>query len=226
MDTTDMLLSQKNIPDLAEGEILFFTREEPLREMLAVLCGISGRAAPEAVPRLLLCDGDDPEMTDRARLAAPGAPILFLTKAPARFTPPQSAAEHRVLARPFPFDGLYRALTELLQDTPAAVPSTALKPPPSIRIEGNCAVSEGIRISLTPGEAKLLQILTDAYPAAAAKEDLAAVFARQGGNTVSVYVTYLRKKLAALPAFRGILSLHGGGFALVLHTPAADTETR
>ncbi len=225
MDITDMqLFSHKDMPALAEGEVLFFTGEKPLREMLAVLCGVSGIPKPDILPRLLLCDGDDPAMRTAALRAAPDVPILFLTREPACFVPPQAAVRYRILERPFPFDGLIQTLSALLQDSLTAMPP-AVKPP-YIRVEGSTAVSNGIRVPLTPCEARLLQILTDAYPEAATNDALKKVFTRGGSNTVSVYVTYLRKKLRALPAFQGILSLHGGSFALVLHTPASNTETK
>lgn len=223
---TDMtIFPTKDMPSLEEGEALFFTREPVMAEMLAVLCGVSGRPALCAAPRILLCDGGDPNMCAEALRAAPGTPILFYTANPESFSPPPAAVQYRVLGRPFLFEELRCAVADLLKDSPASRLSAAAAAPLRIRVEGSSAVSDEIRIPLTPCEAAILKILTDAYPEAASREQLTGVFARGGGNTVSVYITYLRKKLAPLPAFRGILSLRGGRFALVLHTETKDYET-
>jgi hypothetical protein len=81
-------------------------------------------------------------------------------------------------------------------------PRESILKPSRIRIEQGAAVSDDVRVPLTPCEEKILAVLNDAYPHAASAEALESAFTRHGGNSVRVYITYLRKKLAALPAFR------------------------
>ncbi len=226
MDMTDMLLfTPKNMPPLAEGEALFFTCGPMMEKTLSILCGVSGKPVPGVPPRILVCGGEPENCAEALRTAA-DTPVLFCTPDPSHFVPPPTTERYRVLGRPFLFDDLYRAVAELLAAAPLSPPSDGDVPPPRLHVERCSAVSDGIRVPLTPCEAAILKVLTDAYPEAATREALAGVFARQGSNTVSVYVTYLRRKLAAIPAFQGILSLRGGGFALVLRRDPNHNESR
>ena len=196
---------------LRDGEAVFFTREPAIAAMMAVLCSVSGKSVPHVPPRLILCDGDDTEMQAAALRAAPGVPLLLYTRDPAAIAPPENL-RHCVLPRPFSFPQFREAVCALLSEDPP-VPAAA----PASVLEGSAAVSGGVRVPLTPREADILAALIAAYPETVPKARLEALFDRRGGNSVSVYVSYLRRKLSPLPAFHGILSVRGGGFSLVLN---------
>ncbi len=205
-----------------EGEVLFFSGESAVVRMMTALLGIRGEAGPDVLPCLIVCDGDDfSQCTALGKSPYTTLPVLFYTTDPAGFTPPAFAARCLVLRRPFLFAEFRQAVAQLrmqtdhhpLPEMPVSVSA------PLIRVENQTAVYKDVRIPLSPCEAGILTALTEAYPNAAPRERLEAVFARSGSNSVSVYISYLRKKLSAIPAFRAVISVKGGGFALLMHVP-------
>ncbi len=207
------------------GEVIFFSAESAAVNMMAALLGICETAHTVAAPCLYICDGDDPAQCAALHKAAGvDIPVLFYTAAPAQFTPPRITARYLVLGRPFLFADFRRAAAQLrrhtdISDEPTSSVSARIHLPavPTIRVENQTAVWQNLRVPLSPCEAGILSVLTEAYPHAAARERLEAVFKRSGSNSVSVYVSYLRKKLSVIPAFRTILSVKDGGFALLMH---------
>ena len=127
---------------------------------------------------------------------------------------------------PIRFSDFRRAVMTLLGNAPAAVSDSVPAVPrhTAIRIERGAAVSGSVRVPLTPCEERILTALTNAYPHAASAAELERSFTRHGSNSVRVYITYLRKKLTALPAYRAILPEKNGGFSLVLHDGAQITD--
>ncbi len=207
------------------GEVLFFSGEPAAVRMMAALLGIRDGDREEALPCLAVCDGDDPAQCaalEKSPLAR--VPVLFYTTDPDRFTPPGSAGTHLVLRRPFLFTEFRRAAARLRRnghapDVPDAADAPAVHAETAklIRVENQTAVWNNVRVPLSPCEAGVLTALIQAYPNPASRERLESVFTRNGSNSVSVYVSYLRKKLAVIPAFRTVLSVKGGGFVLLMH---------
>lgn len=214
--TTNLFLSP---PAFREGEVLIFSADSTAAQTVSVLCGVSGKACENIPPRLVVCDADDETQTAAAKNALnAGTPVLFLSQngdAPVRDIP-----RCETLTLPIRFSDFRRAVSDLLGDAPAIVCNSAPAVPrhTAIRIEDSSAVSGNVRVPLTPCEEKIFSALMNAYPHAASAAELETAFSRHGSNSVRVYVTYLRKKLTALPSYRAILPEKGGGFALVLHS--------
>ncbi len=212
-------------PAFSEGEVLILSADSAAVQTAIALTGVSGQAHSGVTPRLILCDADDEAQCSAAKKAhASDIPVLFLTRngtAPT-WEPPAYA----LLSVPIRFSEFHRTVLALLEGSPSPAqhaPSAEATPQSStIRIESGAAVSGRIRVPLTPCEEKILTALTDAYPHAASGAQLEEAFKRHGGNSVRVYISYLRKKLTALPAYRAILPEKGGGFSLVLQTDNTD----
>lgn len=207
----------------SDGEVLLFPERAKWAQTAAILCGVSGQACEGVPARLIVCDGEDTDAIAAAQKvhAESGAAVIFLTKGDApSWMPPQSLT----LPLPLSFAQFRRAVSALCDDdartnSPTEIPHAH---PERIRVEGGFAVSGSTRVALTPCEEKILTALTEAYPHAAKRSRLEEAFSRHGSDSVRVYVTYLRKKLAALPAYRAILPDRDGGFALVLQTDHSD----
>ena len=194
-----------------EGEILFFGFGDALRGMLSALCGVSGDAVPEVIPRLCIGDGEDLHACDRcAKTAAAHRAAVLLIGGEKRGT------YH--LSRPF----LFSAFTELLSEifsTYAASEDTFLPGKPAVcRLavspDGWASFGER-RCHLSPAEAQILGLLLDSAPVPVSRETLATVFVGKSGNGVDVYISYLRRKLGKLTPKVGIVSVRGRGYALV-----------
>lgn len=208
----------------SEGEVLLFPENAGWAPTAAILCGVSGHACEGVPARLIVCDGEDADAVAAAKQAhaVSGAAVIFLTSgdAPA-WTPPRSLT----LSLPLSFARFRRACTALCGDpSPTKSEPTDVSSPRAerIRAEGGFAVCGNARVPLTPCEEKILTALTEAYPHAASRKRLEEAFARHGSNSVRVYVSYLRKKLSSLPAYRAIIAEKDGGFALVLQTDHSD----
>ncbi|MBQ8746501.1 MAG: helix-turn-helix domain-containing protein [Clostridia bacterium] len=208
----------------SEGEVLLFPERAKWAQTAAILCGVSGQACEGVPARLIICDGEDTDAIAAAKEAhaESGAAVILFTKSGAmpEWTPTPSLT----LSLPLSFAQFRRAVSALCSDhartnSPTDVPTAH---PERIRVEGGFAVSGSTRVALTPCEEKILTALTEAYPHAAKRSRLEEAFSRHGSDSVRVYVTYLRKKLAALPAYRAILPDRDGGFALVLQTDHSD----
>ncbi len=208
----------------SEGEVLLFPEDAAWAETAAILCGVSGHAREGIAARLIVCDGENPSAVTAAKEAhtAADAAVIFLTESgePPAWMPPRSVT----LTLPLSFAQFRRAVSSLLADP---LPAQSAPPVPSphtekIRTEGGFAVCGSVRIPLTPCEEKLLAALTEAYPHAASRKRLEEAFARHSSDSVRVYMTYLRKKLSALPVYRAILPDKDGGFSLVLQTDHSD----
>ena len=90
-----------------EGEILFFGFGDALRGMLSALCGVSGDAVPEVIPRLCIGDGEDLHACDRCtKTAAAHRAAVLLIGGEKRGT------YH--LSRPFLFSAFTDVLREIL----------------------------------------------------------------------------------------------------------------
>lgn len=194
-----------------EGEVLFFGFEDALRGMLSALCGVSGDAVPDVIPRLCIADGEDPRACHRCTktAAAHRAAVLVI------------GGERQggyYLPRPF----LFSAFTELLSEifsTYAASEDTFLPGKPAVcRLavspDGWASFGER-RCHLSPAEAQILGLLLDSAPVPVSRETLATVFVGKSGNGVDVYISYLRRKLGELTPKVGIVSVRGRGYALV-----------
>lgn len=217
-----------NTLQMRTGNVRFFSGEPDIvRMMEAILC-IADTPEAERIPRLFICDGDDPAQCAALKNAGTDTPVLFYTAAPAQFIPPALSARYTVIPRPFLFRDFRRAAAELYADSEESAArdtADAHEAPPlsalPIRVIDKAAVWQSIRVPLSPAEAGVLRILTDAYPDAASRAQLESVFSRRGKGTLSVYISCLRKKLSAIPSFRTIVSVKGG-FALLMH----DTPTK
>lgn len=213
--TTNLFLSP---PAFREGEVLIFSADSAAAQTASVLCGVSGQACESVPPRLIICDTDNETQIAAAKNAyTTGTPVLFLSrdgKMPAWEVPLS-----KNLPLPIRFSDFRRAVLTLLAGKTAPLSDSAPAVPrhPAIRIERGAAVSENVHVPLTPCEEKILSALTNAYPHAASAAELEYAFARHGSNSVRVYITYLRKKLTALPVYRAILPEKDGGFSLILH---------
>lgn len=206
----------------AEGEVLVFTSDTVTAKTVCALCGVSGTARSGVIPRLIVCDTEAGALTSAKEASAKGIPVLFLSNE----APPPSCTTGRfsVLPVPLRFSDFRNAVVQFFTAfSPARSYEQAqsLRTQP-IRLENGEAISGDARVSLTQCEEKILAALIEAYPHAAEHTRLEEAFSRHGGNSVRVYVTYLRKKLASLPAYRAILSEKGGGFSLVLNTDESD----
>lgn len=202
----------------AEGEVLVFTSDAVTAETVRALCGVSGNARADVTPRLVVCGTDSASVTSAKATCIEDVPVLFLTEAES--TPPWTPKRFSLLPLPLRFSDFRQTAARLCADVPLSPKEAPSPQPRTIRIEHGTAISEGVRVPLTPCEEKLLTALIEAYPHAAKKERLEEAFTRHSGNSVRVYVTYLRKKLASLPAYRAILAEKDGGFSLVLHGEA------
>ena len=113
-----------------------------------------------------------------------------------------------------------RALTDA--ELPAPAERTPAVPMPVLRWDSErravqCGDAE---VLLTPREADVFAALYAAMPGAVRREDLLREFARTAGNGADVYISYLRKKLAALPTAIRIHSERGSGYTLLI--PSAE----
>ena len=194
-----------------EGEVLFFGFDDALRGMLSALCGVSGDAVPEVIPRLCIGDGEDPHACDQCTktAAAHRAAVLFI------------GGEKRGiyhLPRPFLFSAFTDLLGQILDVRPPIPESPAQSTPAVCRLtvtsDGWAAFGEK-GCHLSPAEAQLLRLLLQQAPDPVSREILGGVFVGKSGNGVDVYISYLRRKLRELTPKVGIISVRGRGYALV-----------
>jgi len=90
---------------------------------------------------------------------------------------------------------------------------------PSLHLDGRTAVAPGLRISLSPSEAKVLKQLLDANGTAVSRPQLEAALygreaAQQKSNVVEVVVSRLRSKLSMVPGV-AISTVRGTGYHLI-----------
>ena len=194
-----------------EGEILFFGFDDALRGMLSALCGVSGDAVPDVIPRLCIGDGENARACDRCMktAAAHRAAVLFIGG--------EKRGLHH-LPRPFLFSDFSDMLTEIFSAC-AASEDTFLPGKPAVcRLavspDGWASFGER-RCHLSPAEAELLRMLLQYAPDPVSREILRGVFVGKSGNGVDVYISYLRRKLQELTPKVGIVSVRGRGYALI-----------
>lgn len=196
-----------------EGEILFFSGDDTLRQTLAVLCGVSGEAASGVRPRL--CIADEDSLSRKRCMEGAGkyrAAVLLLGDAP----PDAPAKGIYHLPRPF----LYSEFTDLLRGILSDTEKTAETATPAgaarvtLTRDGWLSCG-GERCHLSPTEEQILRLLLQAAPAPVSREQIAQIFVSRRGNGVDVYISYLRRKLGELTPQVGILSVRGRGYALV-----------
>lgn len=207
---------------LREGEGVFYTSDAAFRDMLCALCGISGNPAEEIRPRLLIADANDNDCVASCVQAALdwNVPILLCGEFPGEMAteiaPPESVV-CQWLTRPFLYQHFLAAMYSLLtMEENASSLHPLLAQPPFIRFDPvrGKAVYGTRRQHLSPGEATLFQKLLSASPEPVSRTELATGFLRQDGNTVDVYIGYLRRKLAEYPLV--IQSVRKQGYALIL----------
>lgn len=86
-------------------------------------------------------------------------------------------------------------------------------------LDGRTAVAPGLRISLSPSEAKVLKQLIEARGTAVSRMQLEATLygrdaAQQKSNVVEVVVSRLRSKLSMVPGV-AISTVRGNGYHLI-----------
>ena len=209
-------------PAFREGEVLIFSADSAAAQTASVLCGVSGQTCENILPRLIICDTDEAQIAAAKKAHEAGIPVLFLSRD--GNTSAWDTPRHETLPLPIRFSDFRRAVSSLLSDTPPQSAAPAALRHTVMRIENRAVISGDVRIPLTPCEEKILSALINAYPHAASGAELEKSFTRHGSNSVRVYITYLRKKLTALPAYRAILPEKNGGFSLVLHDGAQITD--
>lgn len=194
-----------------EGEILFFGFGDALRGMLSALCGVSGDAVPEVIPRLCIGDGEDLHACDRCtKTAASHRAAVLLIGGEKRGT------YH--LSRPFLFSAFTDVLREILcaravsEDT--FLPGKSAVCRLAVSTDGWASFGER-RCHLSPAEAQILRLLLQQAPDPVSREILGGVFVSKSGNGVDVYISYLRRKLGEMTPKVGIVSVRGRGYALV-----------
>ncbi|MBO5649390.1 MAG: winged helix-turn-helix transcriptional regulator [Clostridia bacterium] len=197
-----------------DGEIIFFAEDDCLREMLRVLCGVSGESAEGVQPRMYLCESDS-EIAFRAALdaAAERIPVLFIGAVPpVRMLP--GGLLYRCLTRPFRYEDLFAAIDALSEGTRADVLPVSEKPAETLYWDE--AASEAVcgekRVRLSLREGEMYRMLLAASPECVQRDVLGAGFARDASNAVDVYVGYLRRKLCDFPVL--IQSVRGRGYVL------------
>ena len=198
--------------------VIFFS-EEPMRRMLTVLC--ARRPAMGIV-----ADGDDEGMRGKAAALAreSGMPLLLITRRPASCPVPEGLVG-RCLVRPFLFEELYAALDALTgAQPPEEIPRGGQERAAALQWDNaqrtvRCGEAT---VTLTEREAYVFDALWRASPFPVSRETLRAGFDRTAGNGAEVYVTYLRRKLAALPLAVTIASRRGEGYALLIPGGAAE----
>ncbi len=208
----------------ADGEVLVFTLDDVTAQTVCALCGVSGSPRPGIIPRLIVCDVEGDAAVSAKAACTADTPVLFLKSTDA--APSWTPSRFSVLSTPIRFSDFRNAVAQLCT---ATLPSDTARQAPhpqtdGIRVENGAAVSGDVRVPLTPCEEKILSALIEAYPHAASRVRLEEAFERHGSNSVRVYVTYLRKKLASLPAYRAILAEKDGSFSLVLHAGTQITD--
>ena len=196
-----------------EGEILFFSGDDTLRQTLAVLCGVSGEAVSGVRPRLCIVDEDGPSRKRCMEGAGKyRAAVLLLGGAP----PDAPAKGIYHLPRPFLFSEFTDLLRGILSDTEkTAEAATSAGADRIILTRDGWLCCGERRCHLSPMEEQILRLLLQAAPAPVSREQIAQIFVSRRGNGVDVYISYLRRKLGELTPQVGILSVRGRGYALV-----------
>lgn len=172
----------------------------------------------------IVADGDDADALFRAyaRTQETRLPLLLFARNPDALSPP-AGIEYHLLPRPFSFEE-FHAAAHLLSGEPFALPATPNQPSaPTLRWDSVHRVLQcgDDTLVLTAREADIFSALYDAAPEIVSQETLMRGFTRTAGNAPQVYITYLRKKLAALPVRISIVSHRGKGYSLLL-PPTAD----
>lgn len=196
-----------------EGEILFFSGDDTLRQTLAVLCGVSGEAVSGVRPRLCIVDEDGPSRKRCMEVAGKyRAAVLLLGDAP----PDAPAKGIYHLPRPFLFSEFTDLLRGILSDTEkTAEAATSAGADRIILTRDGWLCCGERRCHLSPMEEQILRLLLQAAPAPVSRKQIAQIFVSRRGNGVDVYISYLRRKLGELTPQVGILSVRGRGYALV-----------
>lgn len=193
--------------DVLESVPLFIG-EEPMRQMLTVLC----RRYPG---KAILADGDDERQRTKAAACARenGLPLILITAHPD--CPMPDGIRAVCLERPVPFPSLRQLLDELCGTPAETIPE---KNAPSLLWDkpGRILRCRGQSVSLTEREAALFDMLWSAAPGFVPVQQLQSVFQRTDGNGPQVYITYLRRKLSQLPLSVHITSRRGEGYALLI----------
>jgi len=193
-----------------QGETVLLCADADLRRMLEALCTLSGG------PEIVVADGEDPAVRRDASACARerGLPLLLIGGAPEE----TGEIPSRTLPRPFRFSDFRDALGGLCAD--AAVPQNAddADEPRLLQWDAKrrTVICGDVRQTLTPREADVFAQLYAAAPSPVSRERLMAGFARTGGNGAEVYISYLRRKLAALPQTVTIAFVRGQGYALLI----------
>lgn len=126
-----------------------------------------------------------------------------------RREPETLPAGAQLLRRPFPHGELRRRVAALVAASDAAQEAV-------LRLDDgtHSAAVGSVSVSFSGAEYRLLRALSDARGAPLGRREAAALFGKTGSNVVEVYISYLRKKLAALPGGVCIVTVRGRGYLL------------
>lgn len=202
---------------LKRGEVVFFCADAAYQQMLETLCALAEHT-DDCAPRLVIVEADDALLFSRARsfAAEAGVPLLALSF--------DDCEEDGVcfLRRPFLFRQFYETVCALSGESLEALPILAAEPYPTLPLtwdESRRTVACGqTEITLTPREADVFAALYAASPAPVHRDTLCSGFLRTSGNGAEVYISYLRRKLATLPAAITITAVRGQGYALMMQS--------
>ena len=195
----------RSIPDPPGGRTELFVSEGPAREMLSVLFRGDGETI------LRLAEADDAVLLAQAaeRSREDGVPLLLYADDPGSTKPPDGV-RCAVCARSASFAELLSTASELLPASREA--RTGLYD--ITWDETSRTVRRGAdAVRLTEREAEVFGALFAASPEPVPRGTLCASFRRTSGNGAEVYISYLRRDLAAFPL--KIVSVRGRGYALL-----------
>ncbi len=203
-----------------QRDTAIFCADAVMSRMLSALC--------EAHPsRVAVADGDDAIMQTDAFLYCRecALPLLLFSRTPAGITLPTDI-RGVILGRPFLFADFTAALRRLSDTAPMPSMPPVGDSRPLLRWDPlrRAVLCGSEEILLTPREADVFAVLFAASPAPVSREELQKGFARTDGNGADVYISYLRRKLAALPLSAQIHSVRGKGYALLVQSAASQTE--
>ena len=198
-----------------QGNAALFFADGFISRMIAALC-------TQNPPPIAAADGDDPAMTAQAIAFCRerGLPLILCASQPQTIGIPPDI-RGRILPRPFlfaDFSAALWALTGMEPTADAAQENNEVREEPPLvwDSERRAVICGGSEVILTPREADVFAALYAASPAAVSREQLQKEFSRTAGNGADVYVSYLRRKLTALPLTVRIHSERGRGYTLLI----------
>jgi two-component system response regulator MprA len=163
-----------------------------------------------------LPDADGRDVCLALRAAGQLAPVLFLTAhdAVTDRLAGFGAGGDDYLTKPFAIEELLARIRALLKragvDGASALGRARLDP------AAHALVQDDVRIELTPTEFRILATLAAAPGSAVRRTDLVRAAWPDGAivhdNTLDVYISRVRRKLAQLPGAPGVETVHGVGY--------------